>query len=379
MTVATRAGDVRRVQDGGVRSVRPQANRIPSDYVVLCELAMRQPFVHAPEAMIWRRIHAGNRFRDPRARMVWFEPGLQLTGQIRLPFWRYLGDMAVMMLRVDDGSADRLVPLLVGGGPRRLSVLAQPGEGPGGRRQDGADGQVARLERYRRAAGSAIADPQPGDFAPSSLRVALVDKSDRAAVCAEVDRLIGAGHMATVLVSRLAAHQFVDVVDALRVAGVPVQVCRSPTGFERRTGSLGEFAVTVAAVVDSGADSVHVLPGSGTCHSASPNTIARDQRRGDHRLPDGERGTSGNRHRAGAPGRCGWASFRAAKRRKASRVERASFDAEPRTAQPATPLRAGAARTTPTGRPIRIGASGQRLRRRQPLDGDRRRTPCDAR
>jgi glycosyltransferase involved in cell wall biosynthesis len=244
-----------------MRSVRPQANRIPSDYVVLCELAIRRPFVHAPEAMIWRRIHAGNRFRDPRARMVWFEPRLQLTGQIRLPFWRHLGDMAMMMLRVDVDPLTwcRCWFEVVGRvGWRYWRPLAKDVAVAA---KMAVMGKSRRLARYRRAAGTAMTDPPPNR---SVLVVAgdLVEESDRAAVCAEVDRLIGAGHMPSVLVSQDAADRFVDLLDALRVAGVPVQVCRSPTGFERRAGPLGEFAVTVAAVVDSGADSIHVLPGS---------------------------------------------------------------------------------------------------------------------
>jgi hypothetical protein len=159
-------------------------------------------------------------------------------------------------------------------------------------------GKSRRLARYQRAAGSAMAEPQPNR---SVLVVAgdLVEESDRAVVCAEVERLIGAGHMATVLVSQVAADRFVDALDALRVAGVPVQICRSPTGFERRTGPLGEFAVTVAAVVDSGADSIHVLPGSE--HLLSHLGIARKcllrgisvEEVNAHR--DGDRGTSPTR------------------------------------------------------------------------------------
>ena len=91
------------VRTSAMRAVRQQANRIHSDRVVLCELALRAPFVHAPEAVIWRRIHAGNNIRDIRARMAWFQPELQRSGDIRLPHWHHLWDMAAMMFRVDVG------------------------------------------------------------------------------------------------------------------------------------------------------------------------------------------------------------------------------------------------------------------------------------
>jgi glycosyltransferase involved in cell wall biosynthesis len=89
------------IRTAALRSVRAQANRTHSDRVVLCELALRQPFVHAREAVIWRRLHAGNQFSDIRGRMAWFQPELQRSGTIRLPHWRHFGDMAAMVLRVD--------------------------------------------------------------------------------------------------------------------------------------------------------------------------------------------------------------------------------------------------------------------------------------
>jgi glycosyltransferase involved in cell wall biosynthesis len=242
-----------------MRSVRPQANRIPSDYVLLSELALRRPFVFAPEAVIWRRIHGGNRFRDPRARMVWFQPELQLSGEIRLPFWRHLGDMAVMLFRaeVDPPTWCRCWVEVGRVGCRYWRSLVKDVAVAG---QMAVMGRSRRRARYRRAADNAVLAPQRSR---SVLVVVgdLIDEADRAAVRAAIDGLVADGHMATVLVSQAAATRAVEFLDILRLAGVPVQVSRSATGLERRAGALGALAVTIAAVVDSGADSIHVMSG----------------------------------------------------------------------------------------------------------------------
>lgn len=104
---------------------------------------------------------------------------------------------------------------------------------------------------------------------PQSVRSVLVaagdllDESDRDSVRGVVDQLTDAGRIVAVLVSQAAADREVDFLDGLRLDGIPVQVLRSPTGLERRTGPFGEFALTVATVVDSGADTVLVVPGAG--------------------------------------------------------------------------------------------------------------------
>lgn len=91
-----------------LRAVRPQANFLHSDRIVLCELATRAPFLHEPDAVFYRRLHPGNVFGDWRGRMSWFQPELKRSGRIRLPHWHLLAGYAAMIVRCDLPASDRL-------------------------------------------------------------------------------------------------------------------------------------------------------------------------------------------------------------------------------------------------------------------------------
>jgi glycosyltransferase involved in cell wall biosynthesis len=91
-----------------LRAIRPQANFLHSDRIVLCELATRAPFLHEPAAVFYRRLHAGNVFQDWRGRMSWFQPELKRSGSIRLPHWHLLGGYAAMVIRADLSLEERL-------------------------------------------------------------------------------------------------------------------------------------------------------------------------------------------------------------------------------------------------------------------------------
>jgi glycosyltransferase involved in cell wall biosynthesis len=78
------------VRMSALRAIRPQGNFLHSDRIVLCELAARGPFHHEPEAILYRRLHEGNAFRDWRGRMSWFQPELKRSGKVRLPHWQLL-------------------------------------------------------------------------------------------------------------------------------------------------------------------------------------------------------------------------------------------------------------------------------------------------
>jgi glycosyltransferase involved in cell wall biosynthesis len=91
------------VRVSSMRAVRLQANHLHSDRTVLAELALRRPFAVANEAILYRRLHGGNAFRDWRGRMAWFQPELKQTGAIRLPHWLQLVDYMCVLLRADLG------------------------------------------------------------------------------------------------------------------------------------------------------------------------------------------------------------------------------------------------------------------------------------
>ena len=90
-----------------LREVRPQGNFLSSDRIMLCELAARAPFCHEPDAVLYRRLHEGNAFRDWRARMAWFQPELKRSGRVRLPFWHQLFGYLAMITRTPLRVADR--------------------------------------------------------------------------------------------------------------------------------------------------------------------------------------------------------------------------------------------------------------------------------
>jgi glycosyltransferase involved in cell wall biosynthesis len=88
--------------------VRPQTNRVHSDRVVLCELALRRPFHLVEEPLFYKRNHEGNVFKDWRARMAWYQPELKRTGGIRLPHWLHVFDYLAMLGRSRVGALDRV-------------------------------------------------------------------------------------------------------------------------------------------------------------------------------------------------------------------------------------------------------------------------------
>jgi len=62
-------------------------NYTDSDRVLLCELALRGRFLQLPEALFYKRFHAGNQYKDWRSRMAWFLPELQRSGKVAFPTW----------------------------------------------------------------------------------------------------------------------------------------------------------------------------------------------------------------------------------------------------------------------------------------------------
>ena len=91
-----------------LREVHPQSNHIHSDRVVLSELAVRGPFALVDEHLFCKRHHAGNFYRDWRARMAWFQPQLAISGQVRLPHWWQTVDYVAMFTRVRISPVGRL-------------------------------------------------------------------------------------------------------------------------------------------------------------------------------------------------------------------------------------------------------------------------------
>ena len=99
-----------------LRAIRPQANFLHSDRIVMCELAARAPFHLEPSAVFYRRIHAGNVYRDWRGRMSWFQPELMKSGKLRLPHWRLLLGYLVMIGRCNLTPSERTRSVLAIGG-----------------------------------------------------------------------------------------------------------------------------------------------------------------------------------------------------------------------------------------------------------------------
>jgi glycosyltransferase involved in cell wall biosynthesis len=96
------------VRMSSLRAIRPQGNFLHSDRIVLCELAARGPFHHEADAILYRRLHEGNAFRDWRGRMSWFQPELKRSGKVRLPHWQLLVGYLGMIARTRLGVFDRV-------------------------------------------------------------------------------------------------------------------------------------------------------------------------------------------------------------------------------------------------------------------------------
>ncbi len=93
------------MRTSALREVRPQTNHLHSDRVVLCELALRAPFLLVSEPLFLKRHHEDNVYQDWRGRAAWYEPDLKRTGGVRLPHFRQAVDFLAMLTR------SRLAPL----------------------------------------------------------------------------------------------------------------------------------------------------------------------------------------------------------------------------------------------------------------------------
>jgi glycosyltransferase involved in cell wall biosynthesis len=79
-----------------------------SDRVFLLELALLGRFREIPEPLFLHRQHAERgvaRYRDPRARNVWFDPAR--AGKLTFPRWRLLAEYARSLLRAPLPAAER--------------------------------------------------------------------------------------------------------------------------------------------------------------------------------------------------------------------------------------------------------------------------------
>ena len=76
-----------------------------SDFVLLCDLALRGPFHVIDEPLFYRRQHGSNRYKERGpARMAWSNPDLAETGRISLPHWLQLRGYIVTLHRADQVS-----------------------------------------------------------------------------------------------------------------------------------------------------------------------------------------------------------------------------------------------------------------------------------
>ena len=73
-----------------LRQTRLQESYTASDYVLLCELALRGRFHLVPELLFFKRYHDGNSYRDWRGRMAWSRPELEKSGRPTFPNWLQL-------------------------------------------------------------------------------------------------------------------------------------------------------------------------------------------------------------------------------------------------------------------------------------------------
>lgn len=207
-----------------LRAVPPQDNSLHSDRILLCELALREPFRFARGAVLYRRLHLGNVLQDARAHMSWFQPELRRSGRVRLPHWKLLVGYARMVARADVGRTDRARCALEVG---RWALTA--------RRSLAMDlfdaGRMLLIgrNRRRRRYGGLAANPVaagPGDGAVTTAVVVLGPAADATAVApslaAWLDAADRSGVYPTVLDAGGLAGVDAGVADRLRRDGVPV-------------------------------------------------------------------------------------------------------------------------------------------------------------
>jgi glycosyltransferase involved in cell wall biosynthesis len=91
-----------------LRTTALQQNYTGSDRSLLCELALRGPFHVVPEPLFYKRFHEGNRYKDWRGRMAWFDPGLSNTGRPTFPNWLQVFDYVRLIRRARVSPTERL-------------------------------------------------------------------------------------------------------------------------------------------------------------------------------------------------------------------------------------------------------------------------------
>ena len=107
--IRTTRGTYGLIRSDMLRRTRLQLNYTNSDRVLLCELALRGPFVQIPEPLFFKRYHSGNQYKDWRGRMAWFLPDLQRTGAIACPHWMEFFDYITTIRRVPLAPRQRLL------------------------------------------------------------------------------------------------------------------------------------------------------------------------------------------------------------------------------------------------------------------------------
>ena len=77
---------------------RLEQNYTDSDRTLLCELSLYGRFYEIPEPLFYKRYHPKNMYKDWRARMAWFNPGLK--GKTVFPYWMQFFDYLTTIQRV---------------------------------------------------------------------------------------------------------------------------------------------------------------------------------------------------------------------------------------------------------------------------------------
>jgi glycosyltransferase involved in cell wall biosynthesis len=255
-----------------LRAIRPQGNFLSSDRIMLCELASRAPFRYEPEALLYRRLHEGNAFRDWRARMAWFQPELKRSGKVRLPFWHQLFGYLAMIGRAPLRPVDRVRCALEVG---RWSVKMS--------RSLVADvvyaarmiviGRTRRQARYM-GEGRVTATAAPETTRRTVDTAVLVMGGDSsaadAAACARqfLDTLDRTLHYPTVLVAADLERRAREVLDTLREDGVPVMVTRPNRPLTARSGNISTVLELAFWLRASDAKVVHLAEGDENLRNA---------------------------------------------------------------------------------------------------------------
>ena len=94
-----------------LRATGLQRNYTDSDRVMLCDLALRGPFVELDEPLFFKRYHRKNMYTDWRARMVWFNPSRK--GAITFPNWLQCGHLFAVAAQVPDRKRDKAACLAI--------------------------------------------------------------------------------------------------------------------------------------------------------------------------------------------------------------------------------------------------------------------------